>query len=463
MALSISDLKRQCKGNPARFNRLVLGRGKYWHRQGDICDSVVNYPTTLVQSGNAVGKSYADAGVLLWFLFDHPGCLVVATAPTQVQLEEVLWKQVEVAWEGARVPLGGRLLKQPLKIDLGGGWEALAYSTTKTERFSGHHRGDLLGVIDEGSGVEPEIWEAFDSLNPSRLLVTGNPLRPVGPFYERCTRARERIEAGNPDPLTNWMRISSLESPDIHLPRSRRGLADATWLAKARNDWGEGSAWWQSHVLGEFPTQAASMVFPLPWLRLAGQMAHKPAGRRRLAIDLAGGNEGDCTVLGARDDNGVIHWERSNTFSFEATARRAAQLCGQFRILPSDVSWDATAIGHDFGNRLTAAGLPGARSYVGGRKGGPKFVNLRSAAAWAARQRLDPKRLVRTPAGLTVPQQAFAIPSQWLPAIQGDLQGLSYTLMPDQKVKAMPKEEHAKQLGHSPDDGDTFIQLFAFP
>jgi hypothetical protein len=128
-----------CRNDHDRFNTVILGRGRYWHRQREICQSVRDYQDTLVPTGNAVGKSHVDAGLLLSFLYSNPGSRVVATAPSQVQLEEVLWKEVESAWQGSRIPLGGRMLKDPLKIELGGGWQALSYSTSKTERFCGHH------------------------------------------------------------------------------------------------------------------------------------------------------------------------------------------------------------------------------------------------------------------------------------------------------------------------------------
>ena len=190
----ISLLLQDCRNHPDWFNTIFLGREKedglgncgYWARQLEICESVSCYPVTLVPTGNAVGKSFLAAGLLHWFLFTRPGSLVVATAPTQVQLEEVLWKEVERAYLGARIPLGGRLLRSPLKVDLGGGWQALAYSTTKVERFSGHHATDLFAILDEASGVADEIYEAISSLNPSRELLMGNPLRPSGAFYDRC-------------------------------------------------------------------------------------------------------------------------------------------------------------------------------------------------------------------------------------------------------------------------------------
>jgi hypothetical protein len=97
---------------------------------------------------------------MLDFWSMNKNALVIATAPSQTQLEEVLWKEVERAYNGARVPLGGRILRSPLKIDAGDGWQILAYSTTKTERFSGHHAGQLFAVLDEASGVDPAIVEA---------------------------------------------------------------------------------------------------------------------------------------------------------------------------------------------------------------------------------------------------------------------------------------------------------------
>ena len=99
-----AELER-CRANPARFNETILGRDVedghgnrgYWPRQREICRSVVEKAVTLVPTGNGVGKSFLDAGLLHWFLIAHPGSLVVATASSQVQLEEVLWKEVERA------------------------------------------------------------------------------------------------------------------------------------------------------------------------------------------------------------------------------------------------------------------------------------------------------------------------------------------------------------------------------
>jgi hypothetical protein len=448
----------RCRTDPVRFNETILARGRYWWRQREICKSVVAHPITLVPTGNMVGKSHVDAGMLIWFLIGYPGCQVIATAPSQTQLEEVLWKEVEQAYRGSRIPLGGRMLRDPLKIDLGGGWNALAYSTSKVERFAGHHKADLLAVVDEASGVDDPIYEAIRSLNPSRELLTGNPLRPSGTFFDRCEAA-----LNDRNPLANLIQISSLESPHILWERSPWGLADATWLAKSRNDYGEGSAWWVSHVLGRFPDSTSDTVIPWPWLARAADASHVRSGPIRLAIDLATGGGGDRSVLMAGDDNGIVALRHSNTWSFETTATNAALMVQRWGIAHHHVSFDVEGIGADFANRLEAVKIIGARPYRGGAPAparvDKKFGNRRSYGAWKARQRLDPQRSQLTATGAAIPQTPYAIPPEMVRLMREELQGLRYQADDRGRVCLEAKDLFSQRLKHSPDFADTFGQL----
>lgn len=450
-------LKAECKDNPARFNRRVLGRKPYWWRQGEICESVLKYPTTLVPAGNSVGKSYCAAGIILWFVHNRPQSKVICTAPTQVQLGEVLWQEVSKAQENSRIRLKGRVYKSPLKIDKGEAGLVLAYSTTKTERLSGHHATDLLAVIDEGSGVESEIWEAIDSLNPSRLVVFGNPLRPDGPFYERCTKALD-----SPSALTNVITIPSTDSPDIGMSRSGRGLADATWLEKARNDYGQESLWWTTHVKALFPDADTDTVIPRHWLDLATRAEHIRSGPTRTAIDLAEGKGGDRSVVATGDENGIIALEWSNTWSFEDTARIAGRQAVEYDVAGHRVSWDVGGIGSDFGARLKAVGIVGAQPYRGGGGGDKKFHNFRAKAAWTLRNRLDPARMIDSGRGFMVPQTPYAIRTDHMSLMREELQGLRYSLGIHGEIKLELAEDFAKRLRRSPDIQATICQLHAF-
>jgi len=442
---------------PVAFSRAILGRPAYWERQQEIARSVVRHHATLVPTGNMVGKTYLAAGLIHWFLFTRPNSIVLATAPSQTQLSEVLWSSVEEAYHGARVPLGGRALKSPLKIELTPGWHALAYSTTKVERLSGHHAGELFVVVDEASGVDDAIFEALRSCGPSREILIGNPLRPDGTFYERCQSAKD-------NPLAHVIHIDSREGPHAELDRSPWGLADKTWLATVRNDYGEGSLWWKCHVLGVFPDDAFDAVFYREWLDLAFRTIHKPHGPNRLAIDLGLGNGGDQTVLIAVDANGVLTCEASNQWTLEQAAQRAKILADRFQIEPYRITFDIEGIGADFSNRLDSVGLKGCQPYRGGGGGTKKYFNLRTGAAWRCRQRLDPNYQTMTAPGVFIPQVPFSMmkmPERSKQLLRRELQELRYELKTSQTALE-DAESYKKRLKRSPDHQACFCQLWAF-
>jgi hypothetical protein len=458
----IEAILNECEDDPNPhdyFNEVVLGRGEYWRKQKEICLSVEKYNSTYVPTGNAVGKTFLAAGVILSFLTRYQNSIVLATAPTQVQLEEVLWKEVERAYRDSLIPLGGRMFKSPLKIEIDAEWKALAYSTTKTERLSGHHAKDLLVVVDEASGVEPPIFEALDSLKPTRRLYIGNPLRPDGVFYDRCTSA----ESGK-NPLANVIRIPSTLSPHIERERSPFGLADATWLEESRNDYGEGSLWWTCHVDALFPDSAEDTLIPRSWLDRAADAGREPfrrSGHPRMAVDLGLGSGGDRSVIVVRDDNGILDLWHSNTSGFEGVASRVALLRQKWGVAPHRVVYDVAGIGADFGNRLQVVGIPGARPYRGGNPGGVKFTNFRTASAWKLRQRLDPEYRRVLPDGASVPQAPFAVRPDWMTLMREELQGLRYSETAG-GTALEPKEDFAARLKRSPDFADALIMSFGW-
>lgn len=446
------------RDKPVAFNSAVLGRGELWARQKEIARSVVKYPVTLVPTGNMVGKTHLAASLIHWFLFTRPGCIVLVTAPSQTQLSEVLWSSVEKAYRGASLDLGGRLLRSPLKVDLGNGWHALAYSTTDVERLSGHHAPELFAVIDEASGVSNAVFEALRSCGPSRELLIGNPLRSTGVFYDRCQNAKD-------NPLANVVHVDSREGPHIDLDRSPWGLADRGWLQSVINDYGPDSLWFRCHVRGLFPDENFDGVFTRAWIEAAFATVHVPAGPMRTSIDLGLGNGGDQSVIITRDDNGVLACEASNTWSLEVTATKAADQVKRFGVSGHNVTWDVAGIGADFDNRLRGVGIKDAQPFWAGGAGGKRFTNLRSAAAWGARQRLDPGFLATTPNGLKVKQRPFSlqrVTGDSAVRLKKDLQELRYDLGPKGEIRLETAEDYAGRLKRSPDHGACFFQLWAF-
>lgn len=459
-AQRLRQLRDNSKADPVRFGEVFLGRVKergYWTKQREVCRSVVQYPTTVVPAGNAVGKSYVASGIVLWFLYSHDASIVFSTAPSQTQLAGILWKEIRAAWKDAPIPLGGRIRANPEMLTLGDKWYAIGQATNKIERMSGHHSGQLLAVIDEASGVDDDIYEGVQSLKPTRKLMIGNPLAPKGRFWELCKKAEDGA------PGLNLIRIPSTLSPHAHLERSPVGMADANFLEESRVEYGEGSLWWLAHILAQFPEEAFEQLIGRHWLDLAESIIWTPSGPSRLAIDLGGGNGGDNSVLLCRDDNGVRDLEHSRNWSFETVAMRAAEMARRNAVEPHRVSYDAGGIGHDFGERLRVAGLPNARGYLGGREG-PKFANLRTASAWLLRRRLDPSNTAPAPGRRIISTQTpFSIRSEHMKYLREELLGLRYTHDASGRLCLEKKEEFVERLKRSPDFSDALIQSFAFP
>lgn len=465
----------RCKSDPSRFNETVLCRGSYWAKQEEICESVVKYPITCVKTGNGVGKSFVDAGIAWWFGLCHCPSKTVVAAPTREQLAGVVWSEMEEARRTAAangVPLGGR--GSGLVLEFGENWRIEGFGSGSVESKSGRHSGDLLAVVDEASGVHPAVHEAVDSLNPSRRLYTGNPIRPEGKFFELCENSKD-------NPHVNVIEISSLESPHIHLERSRWGLADRTFIENSRYEYGEDSLWWLVHILGKFPGELDQALIVMRWLEIAARTVHLRAGPVRLGVDIAKGNEGDDSQIVARDDNGVIHERHSNRWDLEELARQVKLVALEHAVLAPHIVYDAVGVGTDFDNRLRQVGIVGARGYQGFAAGGPKFANLRSAAAWQLRRRLDPNRGTPRPDGsaagsrlqwqapsgeagglVYLPQKPFALPRHMLDRFRKELTSCRYGLNDLGQIALETKADFVKRLKFSPNFLDALMMTFAF-
>jgi hypothetical protein len=450
---------RKCKTDPARFNETILCRGPYWYKQKEICRSVVKYPITCVKTGNGVGKSYVDAGIVAWFATLHPGSKTVVAAPTNAQLSGVLWSELQSAAKCAAEngrPLGGRFVG--LTWTLGENWRVEGFGSGSIESKSGRHAADLLAVIDEASGVHKDVHEAVDSLNPSRRLYTGNPLRPEGKFFELCELSRD-------NPHVNVIEISSLDSPHVHLERSPYGMADRTWIANARYEYGEDSLWWLCHVLGKFPSELSQALLPIPWLHQAARLVYvRGPSPRRMGVDIAKGNQGDDSQIVIRDDNGVLGEWASNRWNLERLAKECKLRALEYGVEGNRITYDAAGIGTDFANRLNSVGLHGAKDYLGSRPGGEKYANLRSASGWQLRRRLDPSRNTQqAESGLYVPQAGFALPAPILAKYRNELQGLRYDLDDAGRIALERKEDFVRRIKRSPNFLDALIMTFAYP
>lgn len=478
----LTELLSRCYDDPDLFNSAILGRSPFWRGQRRIAESVVRYRVTVAYTGNAIGKDYLIGTIPPWWLYTRHKSLCIVTGPGQNVLGSVTWKEIRRACEGdesdplGSIPLGATISQgvraSPLRLTVAGDWGALGYSTNSVERASGQHNRKLLVIIEEGSGVPDESYDAAESLKYNRLLVVGNPLRSKGRMVELIRRAEDDRRNGVPPELAvNAIRISSRESPHAHLEESPWGLADATWIASCERLYGKGSLWCKSHIDAVIPEEDAAQLIPDEWLDYAvncERPPHRPfdpvAKTRRIACDLSEGVGRDHTAILVRDDLGVLEWVAGPNLDPPGAAEAIRRLKDKWRVADERISYDGVGIGRELRQHLRRRGIEHAIPYAGA--GHPKdrkaFYNLRTECAWKAKQRLNPD-WCRDPRFPLVTRQApFHVPADenW-GMLRHELSKLTYECVGSQ-VRLISKEDLCAELGRSPDRSDAFCQSFAF-
>ena len=220
----------RCRKDPIFFLTDILGVDP-WEKQCEIIESVRDNDNTCVASGHGVGKTFISACTTLWFLYCHYMSRVITTAPTNRQVEHILWAEIWSLHRNSRVPLGGKLLKMSLTISEK--HYALGLATDDSDKFQGHHARHLLLVMDEAPGIEPAIFEASKGILTqahSKSLLIGNPTSPSGPFFDSF-----KSKYFNP------IHISCYDSPAIKEPEKYPALTTMKWINERKEEWGESS------------------------------------------------------------------------------------------------------------------------------------------------------------------------------------------------------------------------------
>lgn len=254
-----------------------------------------------VRSGHKVSKSVTAACVALWFFSSYKEARVVVTAPTAAQIRRILWRELRLRSRGAKIPFP-HVPEQPdtgiTSID--GTREIVGVSTDQAERMQGFSSPNMLYIIDEGSGVTENIFEAIEGnlAGGARVLMLGNPTQPTGTFYDVFNK---------PEVAAHWhtLHISSWDAARSkrHIP----GMATEEWCQKMLDSLGHDHPTYQVRVLGDFAQYDEVAVVPRAYI-VAAQERWKftaATGRLELGVDVARFGD-DETVIAVRRGKIVI-------------------------------------------------------------------------------------------------------------------------------------------------------------
>lgn len=184
--IKIEELQKEIQKNPVFFYDHILGCS-YWQKQKEILESCFTRQRTTVASCNASGKSYNVARIALAFLYAFPNSIVVTTAPTFRQVDNVIWRELRGAHERSKVALGGKL--NQTELELGSNWYAFGVASDKPDNVRGIHAtgGHILIIVEEAQGIAPDILTALEgnlTSNDVSLIYIGNPTAGYGTFFD---------------------------------------------------------------------------------------------------------------------------------------------------------------------------------------------------------------------------------------------------------------------------------------
>lgn len=445
---------RAFREHPEFFFQTCL-RADPWEKQIQIMRALLTHKRVAVRSCHASGKSWLAAGIVAWFLYTHLDDTIVATtAPSFRQVEKVIWPELKAHINRAKAagfPLPGRILETEIK--LAEKWFAFGVSTNDSNRLQGLHAKHVLIVVDEASGITPEIWEAIEanlSGGDAYLLMIGNPTDPSSNFAKEFTLL----------PPGAKFAISAFDTPNLKAGRIVvPGLISPEWVEDKKRRWGESSPMYIARVLGNFPPAAPDALIPLTLIERAHLRWEELAREDEAAI--ARGEEPKtypseigCDVARQGDDfsvNAIRQGPRvwiDTAINGENTMQTAGRIMALAKRLSAKPKIDSIGFGAGVVDRIREGGLECYEMNVAeSALDAEKFANLRAEWLWQLREAFEEGRIAIDPNDVETTHE---------------LSALKYKFSAG-RIVIEPKDEMKKRLGHSPDRADAIMLAWATP
>lgn len=358
------------------------------------------------KSAHGVGKTTVEAWGMWIYLTTRAHSRVVATAPTQSQLKDILWpeaskwhqkmpEELKAMWDISETHI--RQKEAPKT------WFATARTSNKPENLQGFHGDNILVLVDEASGVPQNVFEVIEGILTSadeggleaKLLMCGNPTQTSGEFYNSFNKNKELYRrftiSGEP---------KKPKDPNGGLIYTSKRVSQAYRDTMARK-YGTSSSVYDVRVRGLFPVTADDVVIPLAWADAAQHVAYpvfdKLAHPATLSMDVArfGGDETVLAFLRGGHVLWIKCWPKTSTTQCVDILYDHYK---QSDVPIQRVIVDEPGVGGGVVDGARRAGLPITAYYGGGAlqedRGDPAedvrmFANRRSRDWWHLRRLME--------------------------------------------------------------------------
>lgn len=448
------------RGNAAVFAEKVLRR-HLWSKQREVLEAISTHQRVAVASCHSIGKSFLATTALLWFAYTRKPAVVITTAPTWTQVENIIWRYAGREFERLPPDLRDLGTLHKTRLELAADHYAFGLSTDRADRFQGYHSPHIMLIVDEAAGVDEQIYEAAATLGAGgeyRELLIGNPTNGEGKFFRAFH---------NPALEYHCLRIDALETPnftDEPCPvEVARELIQPSQVKQWEADWGPDSPAFLSRVHAQFPSaDELSVIAPLSWWEAATRRPPIKLSDRDIAqigVDVARfGADRSCIVERVGTDlRGIVSFQGVDTVTLaNAVCDRAEDLAKREPNRPVRVCIDVTGVGSGVvdqcqrraGGRVSYHGV----NFGGAARDAGRFLNLRAEMYWGLRE------LLRR--GNNDPDLAVSATGPEVDRLGSQLASIRYVYNSRDKVQVESKEEMRKREMPSPDEADAAVLAF---
>jgi phage terminase large subunit len=218
----------------------------------------------------------------------------------------------------------------------------------KPEAFQGFHSSNMLFIVDEASGVDPIIFEVGEgamSTAGAKTLLTGNPTRTSGYFYDVFNKMKK------------WWVTSTVSC-------SESSQATDIYVQQMADKWGTESNVYAVRVLGEFPKDDDDAVIPRALLHSAvdRDIIIHPSEPVIWGLDVArfgSDKTALCIRKGRSMPNPIETWQGKDTMQVAGIIKGKYDKVLRFDTeRPIAIMVDSIGIGAGVVDRLREMGLP---------------------------------------------------------------------------------------------------------
>ena len=429
------------RDDPVAFVRDALpDAGLPYPKQAEMMRLAVSNRRVSVVGCNGSGKDWAVARLVLWWIETREQAKAIVTGPTQRQVDEVLWREMRLAYALAGRALSGEMHRA--RYEVGDQRFALGFSTDHPYNLQGFHSPNLMVAVTEAHAVGQEHMDALKRLNPNLLLLTGNALVVTGEFYE-SHHARRHLYAA--------MRISAFDTPNFTEAGAAApmpGMLTREDVEERKAEWGESNDYYRASVLAEFASELRnSLVSRAEVADAAARWADPasdddPLGPWLLGVDVARYGD-DKTALCLRRGQRV---ELIEAVRGADTMEVVAMVVDRVRRYGVRMVFvDGVGVGGGVVDRLRELGMPVTDVQAGSRaRNHERFANLRAELFWGLRERFREGRIA-------IPDDA---------ELAAQLLSLTYRRTESDRVQIERKDELRKRGLPSPDKADALALAF---